>query len=101
MIAGSAAHAPKDNSAIKAAESMGPSRQGRRARAHAARAAQEEPRSRHTREECTSYALTCEAAGQDIRSPFGFGLSLYRSGNQDDEVELFLKTGEIRKAYAA
>jgi hypothetical protein len=86
---------------LKTVKSAKPARQGRKARARAARALHEEPQSRHTREACTSYALACEADRQDIRSPFGFGLSLYRSGNQDDEVALFLKTGEVRKASSA
>jgi hypothetical protein len=101
VMVGSAAPAPKGDSIIKAVKSVGSTRPGRKARASAARAAHEGPQSRHTREECTSYALACEAARQDIRSPFGFGLSLFRSGNQDDEVELFLRTGEVRKASAA
>ena len=91
----------KSAAGLKVAASTSPKRQNRKARARAARTVHGHAQSRFTREECTSYALACEAAGHNIRSPFGFGLSLYQSGNQDREIELFLQTGEVRKASAA
>jgi hypothetical protein len=51
-------------------------------------------KSRYSFEECYKYVLACQQVGQHIKSPYRLAKALHRTGEQDEEIALFLATGK-------
>lgn len=51
-------------------------------------------KSRYSFEQCYKYVLACQQVGQHIKSPYRLAKALHRTGEQDEEIALFLATGK-------
>jgi hypothetical protein len=56
-------------------------------------------RSRFTREQCIEYAKALKQQGQAIKNPYALGTTLWKSGEQDEEIMIWL--GEKASAETA
>jgi hypothetical protein len=52
-----------------------------------------ETKSRYSFGECYKYVLACQQVGQRIKSPYRLAKALHKTGEQDEEIALFLATG--------
>lgn len=48
------------------------------------------PRSRHSREACVRYAKAKQNAGEEIRNVYALATHFYKTGEQDEEIGIFL-----------
>jgi hypothetical protein len=52
------------------------------------------PDSRHSLEICVRYAKAKKQAGEGIRNVYALGTHFHRTGYQDEEIDIFLNSGE-------
>jgi hypothetical protein len=51
------------------------------------------PRSRYSREVCVRYAKAKQSAGEEIRNVYALATHFYKTGDQDEEIGVFLRNG--------
>jgi hypothetical protein len=49
------------------------------------------PKSRHSREACLRYAKAKQNAGEEIRNVYALATHFYKTGDQDEEIGIFLR----------
>jgi hypothetical protein len=52
------------------------------------------PNSSHSQETCIEYAKAKQRAGEEIRNVYALGTHFYKTGNQDAEIDIFLRNGK-------
>lgn len=54
------------------------------------------PNSRHSQEICIEYAKSKQRAGEKIRNVYALATHFYKTGNQDEEIDIFLRNSADR-----
>lgn len=57
-------------------------------------------KSRFSKQVCIEYAKACQERGQNIRNPYALGTGLWKSGESDEEIMLWLRMKESDEGAA-